>query len=84
MMLLGHQRGSKFQQLGPIKNKGGRTIKSKLNSKNVIPNAFKKDEICLESLVLIRHLKIGAWEIEELGFGSGRVLQRFEGENNGC
>jgi hypothetical protein len=55
-----------------------------LNSKNVIPNAFKKDDICLESLVLIRHLKIGAWEIEELGFGSGRVLQRFEGENNGC
>jgi hypothetical protein len=35
-------------------------------------------------LVLIRHLKIGAWAIEELEFGSGRILQRLEGEKNGC
>jgi hypothetical protein len=83
-MLLGLQQESKFRQLGPIKNKGGRTIKSKLDSKNIIPNAFKKDEIYLESLVLIRHLKIGAWAIEELEFGSGRILQRLEGEKNGC
>jgi hypothetical protein len=84
MMLLGLRRGSRFRQPGPIKNKGGRAIKSELDSKDIIPNASKKDEIYLKSLVLIRHLKIGAWEIEELGFGSERVLQRLEGEKNGC
>jgi hypothetical protein len=71
MMFLGLRRGSRFRELEPIKNKGGKTIKSELDSKNKIPNAFKKDKIYLESLVLIHHLKIGAWEIEELGFGSG-------------
>jgi hypothetical protein len=65
-------------------NKGARAIKSELDSKDIMPNVSKKDEIYLKSLVLIRHLKIGAWEIEELGFGSGRVLQRLEGEKNGC
>jgi hypothetical protein len=33
-----------------------------LNLKKIIPNAFRKDEIYLESLFLIRHLKIGVWK----------------------
>jgi hypothetical protein len=59
-MLPDLQQESKFQQLGPIKNEGGGTIKSELDSKNIISNAFEKNEIYLESLVLIRYLKIGA------------------------
>jgi hypothetical protein len=50
----------------------------------VMPNGPEEDEIYLKSLVLVRHLKIWAWKIDELGFGSGRKLQRFEGGKNGC
>jgi hypothetical protein len=38
----------------------------------------------LMCLVFVRHLKIEAWKVDELGFGSGQKLQRFEGGKNGC
>jgi hypothetical protein len=42
-----------------------RTIEGKgkfmMDSREVIPNVLEKDRIYLESLVLIRHLRIEAW-----------------------
>jgi hypothetical protein len=55
-----------------------------LDSRKVIPNALEKGKVYLESLVLIRHLRLKLGEVEELGFGSGQALQQFEGEKNGC
>jgi hypothetical protein len=60
-MLLGLQQESKFQQLEPIKNERGGTVKSRLDSRKVIQNVLEKDKIYLESLVLIHHLRIEAW-----------------------
>jgi hypothetical protein len=54
------------------------------NLRKVIPNGPKEDKIYLKSLVLVRHLKIWAWKIDELGFRSEQKLQRFEGRKNRC
>jgi hypothetical protein len=60
-MLLGLQQESKFRQLEPIRNERGGKVNSRLDSREVIPNVLEKDKIYLESLVLIRHLRIEAW-----------------------
>jgi hypothetical protein len=83
-MLLGPQRESKFRRLKPIKNKRGQRRNLRWDSREVIPNVLAENEIYLESLVLVRHLKIEAWKIDELGFGSRWRLQRFEGGKNRC
>jgi hypothetical protein len=54
------------------------------HSRKAIPNVLEENKIYLESLVLVRHLSIEAWKIDELGFGSRRRLQRFKGGKNGC
>jgi hypothetical protein len=38
-----------------------RKVNSRLDSREVRPNVLEKDEIYLESLVLILHLRIEAW-----------------------
>jgi hypothetical protein len=44
---------------------------------------LEENKIYLESLVLVRHLRIEAWRIDEIGFGSRWSLQRFKGGKNG-
>jgi hypothetical protein len=41
------------------------------DSRKVIPNELEENTIYLESLVLVRHLRIEAKKVDELGFGSG-------------
>jgi hypothetical protein len=43
--------GIKISAARAYKNKGGGTVKSRLNSRKVIPNALGRDEIYLEILV---------------------------------
>jgi hypothetical protein len=83
-MLIDPRRESRFQQLEPNKNKRGRKENLIWDSRKVIPNELEENKIYLKSLVLVRHLRIEAWKVDELGFGSGRRLQRFEGGKNGC
>jgi hypothetical protein len=52
--------------------------------KKVIPNELEEDKIYLKSLVLVRHLRIEACKVDELGFGSRQRLQWFKGGKNGC
>jgi hypothetical protein len=59
-MMLGPQRESKFQRLKPIKNEKGRRRNLRWDLREVIPNVLEENEIYLESLVLVRHLKIEA------------------------
>jgi hypothetical protein len=59
-MLLGPQRESKFRRLKPIKNEKGRRRNLRWDLREVIPNVLEENEIYLESLVLVRHLKIEA------------------------
>jgi hypothetical protein len=66
------------------RSKEGTRRKLRWDSRKVIPNELEENKIYLESLVLVRHLRVGAWKVDELGFGSGRRLQRFEGGKNGC
>jgi hypothetical protein len=54
------------------------------DSRKVILNELEEDKIYLKSLVLVSHLRIEAQKVDELGFESGRRLQRFEGGKNGC
>jgi hypothetical protein len=83
-MLIDPRRESRFRQLEPNKNKRGQKELLRWDSRKVIPNELEEDKIYLKSLVLVRHLRIEAWKVDGLGFGSGRKLQRFEGGNNGC
>jgi hypothetical protein len=66
------------------RTKEGERRNLRWDSREVIPNVLEKNKIYLESLVLVHHLKIEAWKIDELWFGSRRRLQRFKGEKNGC
>jgi hypothetical protein len=63
---------SRFRWLEPTKSKRGQKKNLGLDSRKVIPNELEENKIYLKSLVLIRHLKIGAWKVDELGFGSKR------------
>jgi hypothetical protein len=54
------------------------------DSRKVIPNELEGNKIYLESLVLVHYLRIEAWKVDELGFGSGRRLQQLEGGKNEC
>jgi hypothetical protein len=56
-MLLGPQWESRSQRLEPIKNKRGWKERFKMG----FPNVLEKNKIYLESLVLIRHLRVEAW-----------------------
>jgi hypothetical protein len=49
----------------------------------VIPNELSEDGIYLKSLVLVRHLKIWAWRIDELGFGSEEDSNSSQEERTG-
>jgi hypothetical protein len=60
-MLLGLKQESKFWQLEPIKYGRGWKGKFKIGFERGITNVLEKDKIYLESLVLIRHLRIEAW-----------------------
>jgi hypothetical protein len=59
-MLIGPRQESRFQQLEPIKNKGGQKEILRWDSRKVIPNELEEDKIYLKSLVLVRHLRIEA------------------------
>jgi hypothetical protein len=83
-MLIDPRQESRFRQLEPIKNKRGQKKSLRWDSRKVIPNELEEDKIYLKSLVQIRHLRIEAWKVDELGFGSGRRLQQFEGGKNRC
>jgi hypothetical protein len=82
--LIDPRRESRFRQLEPNKNKRVQKEILRRDSRKVIPNELEKNEIYLKGLVLVCHLRIKAWKIDELGFGSGRRLQRLEGGKNGC
>jgi hypothetical protein len=82
--LIDPRQESRFRWLEPIKNKREQKKNLRWDSRKEIPNEPEEDKIYLKSLVLVRHLKIGAWKLDELGFGSERKLQRFEGGKNGC
>jgi hypothetical protein len=83
-MLIDPRRESRFRQLEPIKNKRGQKKNLRWGSRKVIPKELEENKIYLESLVLVHHLRIEAWKVDDLGFGSGRRLQRFEGGKNVC
>jgi hypothetical protein len=83
-MLIDPRRELRFRQLEPNRNKRGQKENLRWDSRKVIPNELEENKIYLKSLVLVRHLRIEAWKVDELGFGSGRRLQRFEGGKNGC
>jgi hypothetical protein len=83
-MLIDPRQESRFRQLEPNKNKRGWKENLRWDSRKVIPNELEDNKIYLKSLVLVRHLKVEAWKVDELGFGSGRRLQRFEGGKNEC
>jgi hypothetical protein len=59
-MLLVPRRESRFRRLEPIKNKEGERKNLRWDSRKVIPNVLEENKIYLESLVLVRHLKIEA------------------------
>jgi hypothetical protein len=73
---------SRFRQIEPIKNKKGQKKNLRWDSRKEIPNELEEGKIYLKSLV--RHLKNGAWKVDELGFRSEWKLQQFEGGKNGC
>jgi hypothetical protein len=77
-------RNQDFGGRSLFKNKKGQKKNLRWNSRKVIPNEPEEGKIYLKSLVLVHHLKVEAWKIDELGFGSRRKLQRFEGGKNGC
>jgi hypothetical protein len=83
-MVIGPRRESKFWRLEPIKNKKGQEKKIWDEIRESNTEWALGAEIYLKSLVLVLHLKIWAWKIDKLGFGSRRKLQRFEGGKNGC
>jgi hypothetical protein len=82
-MLIDPRQESRFRQLEPIRNRRGQKKNLRWDLRKLIPNEPEEDKINLKSLVLVRHLRIEAWKVDELGFGSGRKLQRFGGKN-GC
>jgi hypothetical protein len=82
-MLIDPQRESRFRWLEPIKNKRGQKENLRWDSRKVIPNELEENKNYLKSLVLVRHLRIDTRKIDELGFGSGRRLQRFQGGRTG-
>jgi hypothetical protein len=83
-MLIDPRRESGFRQLEPNKNKRKQKEILRWDSRKVISNELEEDKIYLKSLVSVHHLRIEARKVDELGFESGRRLQRFEGGKNGC
>jgi hypothetical protein len=73
-----------FGSYGLSRTKEGKRRSLRWDSRKVIQNDLEENKIYLESLVLVRHLRIKDWKVDELGFGSGRRLQRFGGGKNGC
>jgi hypothetical protein len=83
-MLIDLRQESRFRRLEPIENKKGQKKNLRWDSRKEIPNEPEEDKIYLKSLVLVRHLKIPACKVDELGFGYEQKLQWFEGGKNGC
>jgi hypothetical protein len=59
-MMIDPRQESRFWQLEPIKNKRGQKKNLRWDSRKVIPNELEENKIYLESLVLVRHLRIEA------------------------
>jgi hypothetical protein len=77
-------RNQDFGSYSLSRTREGKKKYLRWDSRKVIPNELEENKIYLKSLVLVRHLRIEAWKVDELGFGSGRRLQLFERGKNGC
>jgi hypothetical protein len=73
-MLIDPRRESGFRQLEPNKNIRKQKENLRWDSRKVITNEVEEDKIYLKSLVLVRHLRIEARKVDELGFESGQRL----------